>query len=441
MSIMSKGTVAFHTLGCKVNQNETEAMSALFLEAGYTMGDFEGEADVYVINTCTVTHLSDRKSRQMIRRAHKANENSIIVVTGCYAQVSPKEVAGMDDVDLVVGNNQRLHLVELVEQFQKDHLKVSLVTESKDFKDFEELPVERLINKTRAYLKVQEGCEQFCTYCIIPYARGPLRSRGLESTIKEAKKLEAAGFQEIILTGIHLGAYGQEATSEGLSLVDLCQALLKETAIERIRLSSIEPTEVSAALLDLMKHNPRMCPHLHIPLQSGDDQVLSHMHRPYDTETFRQQVQKIRVALPDVAISTDLMVGFPGETDDQFRNCLVFCDEMSFSSMHIFKYSPREGTPAATYEQQISAQLKEQRSKKMTDVAEKHAKRFMLRFIGRVLDVLVEDQNSAGHWEGHTNNYLKVVFTGAAEKGKVVRVMIDESDKKNLKGHLYQDEN
>lgn len=425
---------AFHTLGCKVNQDESEAMETLFKQAGYAIGDFEEAADVYVINTCTVTHLSDRKSRQMIRRARKTNPDAVVLVTGCYAQTSSEEVAAMEDVDLVVGNNQRSHVVELVEAFEHDHQKRQLVTASRTFTDFEELPMDREIHMTRAYLKVQEGCEQFCTYCIIPYARGPLRSRSLDNTLAEAKKLEEAGFKELILTGIHLGAYGQEKGGSGLDITKLCQAILDATDHIRLRLSSLEPTEVSDELIELIAHNDRMCRHLHLPLQAGHDEVLKRMNRPYDTADYRAQLEKIRQAVPDIAISTDLMVGFPGETDDQFRSCLAFCDEMAFSGMHIFKYSPREGTPASLFPDQISAADKDQRSKKMAAVAEKNKQRFQERFLGQKVLVLAEEQGEDGAWEGHTDNYLLVRFTGEAERGELVWVELLSSSRKAMQG-------
>lgn len=429
-------TAAFQTLGCKVNQDETEAMEAIFLKAGYQLVDFSEAADIYVINTCTVTHLSDRKSRQMIRRAKKNNANAIVVVTGCYAQVSKEEVMAIDDVDLVVGNNQKAKILEALEQFQGDKEKRAFVEDSRSFSDFEELPTERMIEKTRAYLKIQEGCEQFCTYCIIPYARGPLRSRSPESTLKEAKALEKAGFKELILTGIHLGAYGKEKLENAMDITAICRLLLAETTIPRIRLSSIEPTEVTAELIDLIKTEPRMCRHLHLPLQSGNDHVLADMRRPYTTEEYRQKIAEIRAQIPNIAISTDLLVGFPGESDDDFRKCLTFCDEMAFSGMHIFKYSPREGTLAANFPNQVDAADKESRSKKMADVAAKNAKRYAESFVGQTLLVLAEEQNAAGFWEGHTDNYLKIIFSGQCAKGDLVPVLINELSKKGLVGEI-----
>ena len=435
--------VGFHTLGCKVNQSETEAMTALFLDKGYQLGEFEAYCDVYVINTCTVTHAGDRKSRQMIRRAKQINPQAIVVVTGCYAQTSPEAVAAIEDVDIILGTNMRHLIVDEVEAFAGS--RVQLVDEKDTLTDFEEISMDRVIQKARAYLKVQEGCEQFCTYCIIPYARGPLRSRSMENTLQEAKKLEQAGFKEIILTGIHLGAYGKPSEAEReagavqqVTLADLCEMLLNETSFERIRLSSIEPTEVDDHLLRLFAENRRMCRHLHLPLQAGDDDVLEAMHRPYNTEQYRQEMARIREAVPDIALSTDLMVGFPGETDEQFENSLRFCDEIAFSSMHLFKYSPRQGTPAAGYPNQVPNEVKDIRSKRMQEMAERNMLRYMEAYLGQIVEVLVEEQRSDGIWLGHTDTYLHVAVDGPCRKNTMVKVLLDKIDGKLIKGKFIE---
>lgn len=438
-----KKIVGFHTLGCKVNQSETEAMTALFLDKGYQLGDFEDYCDVYVINTCTVTHAGDRKSRQMIRRAKHINPKAVVVVTGCYAQASPEAVAAIEDVDIILGTNKRNRIVDEVEQFSGR--RKQLVDAKDTLTDFEEISMDRVIQKARAYLKVQEGCEQFCTYCIIPYARGPLRSRSMENTLQEAKKLEQAGFREIILTGIHLGAYGKPSEAEAeagavqtVTLADLCEMLLKETSFERIRLSSIEPTEVDDHLLRLFAENRRMCRHLHLPLQAGDDSVLEAMHRPYNTGQYRQEMARIRAAVPGIALSTDLMVGFPGETDEQFANSLQFCDEIGFSSMHLFKYSPRAGTPAAGYPNQVRNEVKEQRSKQMQEMAEKNMLRYMEQHLGQTVEVLIEEQREDGIWLGHTDNYLHVAVEGDCQKNNMVQVQLDKIDGKLIKGKFIE---
>jgi threonylcarbamoyladenosine tRNA methylthiotransferase MtaB len=432
--------VAFYTLGCKVNQNETEALGALFKEHGYRVVDFDEVADVYIINTCTVTHLGDRKSRQIIRRAINNNSQAMIVVTGCYAQTSPGEVAKIPGVDLIIGTRDRARMVELVQEHKKGSAPKKHVKDILKAQDFEELPVDRLINRTRAYLKVQEGCEQFCTYCIIPYARGPSRSRSVESTLHEAKKLVEAGFKELILTGIHLGYYGKDLP-EKKDLVFLCRELLEKTDIERLRLSSIESTEISDELINLMAADPRFCRHLHIPLQNGDDEILKAMHRPYTTDDYRKIVERIRKKVPDVGISADVMVGFPGETEENFLNSYAFVKEMGFMGLHVFKYSPRKGTPASKLKDQVKAQDKEKRSKKMLQLAEQGFEAFAQKYLDKTLDVLVETTLPQGDWEGHTDNFIRVVFPGKTQKGQIVPVKLKKIIKNYVQGVLDSSRN
>lgn len=433
MIILRNPRVAFYTLGCKVNQNETEALGALFKGHKYEIVEFTEKADVYIINTCTVTHLGDRKSRQMIRRAINTNREAVIVVTGCYAQTSPGEVAKIPGVDLIIGTTDRARIVQLIEEYKKAKTPQTYVGDILKVKDFEELPVDRLINRTRAYLKVQEGCEQFCTYCIIPYARGPSRSRSVENTLREADKLVKAGFKEIILTGIHLGAYGRDLPGE-IDLAFLCREILQKTDIARLRLSSIEPTEISKDLLALIKENPRFCRHLHIPLQNGDDEILAKMNRPYTTEEYRAIITKIREEIPQIGITSDIMVGFPGESEENFANSLQFVKDISFSNLHVFKYSPRKGTPASKYASQVPAPEKEKRSKAMIKAGEEGLQSFADGYLGKTCDILVETPWPQGGWEGHTDNYLKVVFTGNVQKGDIIPVKILENRKNYLWG-------
>lgn len=432
--------VAFYTLGCKVNQNETEALGALFKEHNYQVVDFEEVADVYIINTCTVTHLGDRKSRQYIRRAIHNNPQALIVVTGCYAQTSPGEVEKIPGVDLIIGTRDRARMIDLIQGHKKNTVPATYVSDILKAKDFEELPENRLINRTRAYLKVQEGCEQFCTYCIIPFARGPSRSRSVESTIHEARKLVEAGFKEVILTGIHLGVYGKDLAQQ-VDLAYLCQELLEKTDIKRLRLSSIESTEITDELISLMEKNPRFCRHLHIPLQNGDDSILKSMHRPYTTNDYRKIVEKIRTKIPDVGISADIMVGFPGETQEHFTNSLAFVREMDFMGLHVFKYSPRKGTPASKFKKQVSSQEKEKRSKGMLGLAKQGFYNFAGKYLGQTLDVLIETPWPQGGWEGHTDNFLRVVFTGEAEKGAIVPVLLNKVGKNYVQGVLATSRN
>lgn len=429
--------VAFHTLGCKVNQHDSAIMAALFQDAGYTIVDFNDKADVYVVNTCTVTHLSDRKSRQMIRRAAGENPDATVVVCGCYAQTAKNELEALDEVDLIIGTNERHRVVEAVEEFRANHVKTAYMPDDDELFVYEDLPHERVSGMTRAYVKVQEGCDQFCAYCIIPYARGPLRSRSEEDTIAEINMLVDKGYKEVILTGIHLGAYGRGVKDQTCDLTGLCRRILDETKIERLRLGSLEGIEVTDELIDMIATNPRMAQHLHLPLQSGCDRTLEAMRRPYDCEAFRDMMRSIRQRVPDIAITTDLMVGFPDETEEDFKESLVFCNDIAFANMHIFKYSMRGGTPAAAMTGQIDPQIKERRAKQMADVAQKNKHEYEQRFVGKTLRILVEEQNKEGLWTGHSSNYLFVAFPGEGiQSGDFVDVKLTEAGKNRLLGEI-----
>ena len=429
--------VAFHTLGCKVNQHDSAIMAALFQDAGYTIVDDNDKADVYVVNTCTVTHLSDRKSRQMIRRAAGENPDATVVVCGCYAQTAKNELEALDEVDLIIGTNERHRVVEAVEEFRANHVKTAYMPDDDELFVYEDLPHERVSGMTRAYVKVQEGCDQFCAYCIIPYARGPLRSRSEEDTIAEINMLVDKGYKEVILTGIHLGAYGRGVKDQTCDLTGLCRRILDETKIERLRLGSLEGIEVTDELIDMIATNPRMAQHLHLPLQSGCDRTLEAMRRPYDSEAFRDMMRSIRQRVPDIAITTDLMVGFPDETEEDFKESLVFCNDIAFANMHIFKYSMRGGTPAAAMTGQIDPQIKERRAKQMADVAQKNKHEYEQRFVGKTLRILVEEQNKEGLWTGHSSNYLFVAFPGEGiQSGDFVDVKLTEAGKNRLLGEI-----
>lgn len=419
-----KPTAAFLTLGCKVNQNETEALSALFKEHGYEIVDSHCKADIYVINTCTVTHLADRKSRQMIRRAAKGNPQAKIVVMGCYSQTSPEEVNKIPGVDLIVGTGEREKILEIINQVNKDQGPINIVKDITGKKVFEDIRLEKAIERARAYLKVQEGCEQFCSYCIIPYARGPVRSRPLINTIKETVKLIEAGFREIVLTGIHLGAYGKDLEGE-ISLDILLAQLLALSPEVRWRLSSLEPTEVSDDLIDLMCRHKNFCPHLHLPLQSGHDEVLAAMKRPYRTEDYEKVVDRIRAKVPDVCITTDVMVGFPGETEQHYESYLEFVNRIAFGGLHVFQYSPRKGTPAAEFPDQVTAQVKERRSHELISLGQKLSLEYAEKFRDKTLDVLVEKQTALDIWEGHSDNYIKIRFSSpTAKRGEIIPVKL-----------------
>lgn len=429
--------VAFHTLGCKVNQHDSAIMAALFQDAGYEVVDFNDLADVYVVNTCTVTHLSDRKSRQMIRHAARENPAATIVVCGCYAQTAKAELEALDEVDLIIGTNERHKVVEAVETFRQDHVKTAYMADDEELFYYEDLPHERVSGMTRAYVKIQEGCDQFCAYCAIPYARGPLRSRSEQDTIDEINMLVESGYKEVILTGIHIGAYGRGVKDETCDLTGLCRRILDETAIERLRIGSLEGIEVTDALIEMIASDERMAKHLHLPLQSGCDRTLSAMRRPYDTEQFREMMRRIRGKVPNIAITTDLMVGFPGETDEDFKESLVFCNDIAFSAMHIFKYSMRSGTPAAAMPDQIDPQIKERRAKQMADVAQKNKLDYERRFVGQTLRILVEEQTKDGLWTGHSSNYLLVTFPGEnIRSGDFVDVKITSAERNRLLGEI-----
>lgn len=429
--------VAFHTLGCKVNQHDSAIMAALFQDAGYEVVDFNDLADVYVVNTCTVTHLSDRKSRQMIRHAARENPAATIVVCGCYAQTAKAELEALDEVDLIIGTNERHKVVEAVETFRQDHVKTAYMADDEELFYYEDLPHERVSGMTRAYVKIQEGCDQFCAYCAIPYARGPLRSRSEQDTIDEINMLVERGYKEVILTGIHIGAYGRGVKDETCDLTGLCRRILDETAIERLRIGSLEGIEVTDALIEMIANDERMAKHLHLPLQSGCDRTLSAMRRPYDTEQFREMMRRIRGKVTNIAITTDLMVGFPGETDEDFKESLVFCNDIAFSAMHIFKYSMRSGTPAAAMPDQIDPQIKERRAKQMADVAQKNKLDYERRFVGQTLRILVEEQTKDGLWTGHSSNYLLVTFPGEnIRSGDFVDVKITSAERNRLLGEI-----
>jgi len=400
-------TVAFITLGCKVNQTETEAMAGIFNQRGYAVAEPSEQADVYVVNTCSVTHLGERKSRQMVRRAARLNPDAIIAVTGCFAQISPADAAAIEGVDVVIGTCDRDRIVDFVEEARRDKHPVLAVGNIMAAHEFEDIPLQGTPGRTRAFLKIQDGCENFCAYCIIPYARGPLRSRSLESIARETRHLAEAGFQEIVLTGINLGAYGREDGRHTLS--DAVRTVLSESRIARVRLSSTESLEVSEALIDLMESDPRMCPHLHLPLQSGEDSILAAMRRPYTTSEYAGLLERLRGRVPDLAVTTDIIVGFPGETAALFAKTLEFAATMEFAKIHVFPYSRRTGTPAATFSQQVDDAEKKHRVAALLAVGERSGAKFRQRFIGRTMPVLIEHSEN-GTKEGLTPNYQRVVL-------------------------------
>jgi len=438
---MTMPTVAFYTLGCKVNFYDTEAIWQLFKNEGYEQVDFESTADVYLVNTCTVTNTGDKKSRQIIRRAVRRNPDAIIAVTGCYAQTSPAEIMAIEGVDLVIGTQDREKIMSFVGQIQADRKPVNAVRNIMKTRSFEELDVSDFTERTRAFLKIQEGCNNFCTFCIIPWSRGLSRSRESASVIEQAKALVASGYKEIVLTGIHTGGYGDDM--ENYNLTSLLWDLDKVEGLERIRISSIEASQIDDAMIDVLNRSSKMCRHLHIPLQAGEDSVLKRMRRKYTTEQFAAKIKRLHEAMPGVAITTDVIVGFPGETDEMFESGYRFMEEMGFAEMHVFPYSKRTGTPAARMEDQVDEELKNERVHKLIDLSEKMQLKYAEQHVGAVLDVIPErDYKGApgtGSVMGYTDNYIQVVFEGSEDLiGQLCRVKITEAGVNECRGQLVR---
>lgn len=401
--------IATVTLGCKVNAYDTQAMLEIFVKNGYSVVDFSEEADVYLINTCTVTNLGDKKSRQMIRRAKKQNLNSIVIAAGCYAQVKPDEVAAIEGVDLIVGTAERGNVFELVEAYQKGFIRTKTVGDVSNVKEFEKLKIESLKGHTRAYVKIQEGCDSFCSYCIVPYARGRARSRALTDCVLECKRLAENGFKEIVLSGIHVASYGKDLVGE--SLTDVIAAVQAIDGIERIRLSSLEPSVITDAFLDRVKESDKICDHFHLSLQSGCDKTLRGMNRKYDTNVYEAAVSKIRNYYPDVGLTTDIIVGFPGETQQDFEESMRFCEKMEFSKIHVFPFSAKEGTRAYGMDGQISLREKKERTDEFIKLSEKQRDKFLDANTGRRVSVLFERMTGGMLW-GYTTNYIQVRSQG-----------------------------
>lgn len=400
------GKVNFLTLGCKVNQYETEAMQELFKKKGYTICNDDEIADIYVINTCTVTNLSDRKSRQFISRAKKLNKDAILAVVGCYSQVSPDEISKIDDVDVIIGTKNRNKIVELCEEAKKTNLKFNIVTELTKDCGFDVLSIDNQESKTRAYIKIQEGCNMFCTYCIIPYARGPIKSRPLDDIYNEAKKLSENGYKEIIITGIHVGSYGLDL-DENISLIDVIEKIASVEKIDRIRLSSIEAGIISKDFLERLKSCKKVCEHFHLSLQSGCDKILKLMNRRYTTKMYKQKVSMIKEIFPNVALTTDIIVGFPSETDEDFKETLEFVKEIGFSKIHVFKYSPRKGTKAFDFKNQVDGNIKKLRSSELILLSKEMTTKYLKQRLYEKHEVLFEEHVNLNRLIGYTRNYIR----------------------------------
>ena len=434
--------IAFYTLGCKVNQADTASMENLFLRSGHQLVSFDGEADVYIINTCVVTNTGQRKSRQTIHRAIRKNPNALIVVTGCYPQTAAEEVKAIAGVDMIIGNQDRAQIVQLVEERlahrQTDTLDaVHKLTASTAF---EEMAAGDITDKTRAFLKIQEGCNQFCTYCIIPYARGPLRSRSLESIRTETQRLISAGFKEIVLIGIHLGCYGKE-NPDGPTLYDAVKTVLDVPGVQRLRLGSLESVEVEPRLLTLMQEDARFCRHLHLPLQSGCDKTLQAMHRPYTTVKFKTLLADIKTKVPDIAITTDVIVGFPGETEADFETTCKFAESCGFSKMHIFPFSARKGTPAEKFAGAVTEAVKKERADILGKIDETMHKTFLQAMVGQTAEVLFEQPAGEDYFEGLTGNYQRVFVKSGGRNlgGEILPVKITAFDGEKLLGEIIKD--
>lgn len=397
---------ASFALGCKVNQYESEAIAELFAEKGYEIVGIDEEADVYVINTCTVTNFGDKKSRQLIRKVKRQNENAIVAVVGCYAQTAPKELMEIAGVNLVIGTKDRAQIVEMVEQYDRANGVENHVSDIMKERVFEPLSIQKLANRTRAYLKIQDGCSQYCSYCIIPYARGPIRSREPQEVVAEVKRLAENGFKEVVLTGIHVASYGKDRRDT--SLLDILKQVHEVEGIERIRFSSIEPNVVTEEFAQTMAALPKVCDHFHLSLQSGCDKTLKEMNRKYDTEKYRQAAATLRKYLPKVALTTDIIVGFPGETEEDFRESYAFAEEIGFAKIHVFPYSPKRGTPAAARKDQLLNAVKAERSHTLIQLSDKMAADFLADAVGTDAEVLYERAVGDGIYEGHTTNYMKV---------------------------------
>lgn len=423
-------TIAFHTLGCKVNHYETEGIWNMFKTAGYERVDFERMADIYIINTCTVTNTGDKKSRQIIRRAVRKNPEAIICVTGCYAQTSPGEVMEIPGVDVVVGTQNRKNMITLIKEHQETRLPINGVSNIMQNKTFEEMDVPEFSDRTRASLKIQEGCNNFCTFCIIPWSRGLLRSRDPENVIEQAQKLVDAGYKEIVLTGIHTAGYGEDMPDYNFAQL-LRDLEAKVNGLKRIRISSIEASQITDEVIEVLDKSTKIVKHLHIPLQSGSNTVLARMRRKYSADFYEEKINKIKKALPGLAITSDIIVGFPGETEEEFMETYHFVRKIGYAELHVFPYSRRTGTPAARMDDQVPNEVKEVRVQKMIDLSNELAKNYATKYENEVLEVIPEEKSSSklGNLVGYTDNYLKVQFEGPVELiGSIVRVKITKAD-------------
>lgn len=444
---MSK-VVRFVTLGCKVNQYETNAMAQKFLEKGYqiieeiTPENEDIKPDICIINTCTVTNMSDRKSRQMLRRMKEKNPETIVVAVGCYAQVAKEELAKIPEIDLVLGNNEKVEVVKHVEEYINNNInnvELDDVMYSKEFSDFGDVTY---TEKTRAVIKIQDGCDRFCSYCIIPYARGRVRSRKPESIISEITQIASKGIKEVVITGIHIASYGKDFAMSKDSklanyrLIDLLEKINEIQGIQRIRLGSIEPLLITEEFVERLKKLEKICHHFHLSLQSGCDETLKRMNRRYTTEQFKEIVRLLRNAYKDVNLTTDIIVGFPGETDEEFNKTYQFLKEIKFYKMHVFKYSPRKGTKAAVMPNQISGDIKEKRSRELLELSNENELEYNQKYTGNEVEVLFEEEKEK-IYKGHTQNYILVYCqTDKKIDNKIEKVICKKAEQDHILGEV-----
>lgn len=433
---------ALHNLGCKVNAYETEAMQQRLADSGYEIVPFTEKADVYIINTCTVTNMADRKSRQMLHRAKKLNPEAVVVAAGCYVQASKEACEADEAIDIIIGNNKKKDIVEILREYEQEKEEQETVIDINHTKEYEDMPVSRMENHTRAYIKVQDGCNQFCTYCIIPFARGRVRSRDAESVLSEVRGLSEAGFKEIVLTGIHLSSYGVDAPEREVNtLLKLIELLHGVEGIERIRLGSLEPRIVTREFVQTISALPKVCPHFHLSLQSGSDTVLKRMNRRYTSEEYEKGCEILREYYDNPAITTDIIVGFPGETEEEFKETVAFAEKIHFFEMHVFKYSKRAGTKAAIMPEQVPETVKTERSDRLLALEARLSEDFRAGFIGKEKDILIEEAveiNGEEYQVGHTCEYIRVAVKAEDDlTGQIVRVKLAgfvENDTTTLQG-------
>ncbi|MCU6747948.1 MULTISPECIES: tRNA (N(6)-L-threonylcarbamoyladenosine(37)-C(2))-methylthiotransferase MtaB [Lachnospiraceae] len=425
---------ALHNLGCKVNAYETEAMQEMLEKAGYEIVPFKEGADVYVINTCTVTNIADRKSRQMLHRARKFNPDAVVVAAGCYVQAQDKKGEKDPCIDIVLGNNRKKDLVAVLETYftqqkRKKHAEIEDLIDINHTNEYENMSVTKPQEHTRAYIKVQDGCNQFCSYCIIPYARGRVRSRAKEDVLREVRTLAKNGYQEIVLTGIHLSSYGVDISDEKEDLLSLILAVHEVEGIKRIRLGSLEPRIVTEEFAATLAGLEKICPHFHLSMQSGCDATLKRMNRRYTSEEYAEKCQLLRKYFQHPALTTDVIVGFPGETEEEFEMTRQFIDKIGFYETHIFKYSKREGTKAAVMEAQVSEEIKAQRSAVLIELGEKHRRKYIREYKGKEAEVLIEEQiryEGKKVWTGHTKEYMKIALEDDRNlQNCIIKVQID----------------